>query len=138
MLLNLHVKNLAIIDEVEVDFAEHFNVLTGETGAGKSIMPIEWHERIAEWLEKMIGKNLFVSKYVEGNPDPYYPGSSVRLSEIDKAIEYFDEKERIYPEDLQPYLAFVEWYIQKVCCERICADMQPKVLSFCKRIFLEI
>lgn len=110
----------------------------GEDGAGKSIMPIEWHERIAEWLEKMIGKNLFVSKYVEGNPDPYYPGSSVRLSEIDKAIEYFDEKERIYPEDLQPYLAFVEWYIQKVCCERICADMQPKVLSFCKRIFLEI
>lgn len=38
MLLNLHVKNLAIIDEVEVDFAEHFNVLTGETGAGKSII----------------------------------------------------------------------------------------------------
>lgn len=38
MLLNLHVKNLAIIDEIEVDFAEHFNVLTGETGAGKSII----------------------------------------------------------------------------------------------------
>lgn len=38
MLLNLHVKNLAIIDEVEVDFAEHLNVLTGETGAGKSII----------------------------------------------------------------------------------------------------
>lgn len=38
MLLNLHVKNLAIIDEVEVDFAKHLNVLTGETGAGKSII----------------------------------------------------------------------------------------------------
>jgi len=38
LLLNLHVKNLAIIDEVEVDFAGHFNVLTGETGAGKSII----------------------------------------------------------------------------------------------------
>lgn len=38
MLLNLHVKNLAIIDEVEVDFSEHLNVLTGETGAGKSII----------------------------------------------------------------------------------------------------
>lgn len=38
MLLNLHVKNLAIIDEIEVDFAEHLNVLTGETGAGKSII----------------------------------------------------------------------------------------------------
>lgn len=38
MLLNLHVKNLAIIDEIEVDFAKHLNVLTGETGAGKSII----------------------------------------------------------------------------------------------------
>ncbi len=38
MLVNLHVKNLAIIDEVEVDFSDQFNVLTGETGAGKSII----------------------------------------------------------------------------------------------------
>lgn len=38
MLLNLHVKNLAIIDEIEVDFTEQLNVLTGETGAGKSII----------------------------------------------------------------------------------------------------
>ncbi len=38
MLLNLHVKNLAIIDEAEVDFTPHLNVLTGETGAGKSIV----------------------------------------------------------------------------------------------------
>ncbi len=38
MLLNLHVKNLAIIDEVEVDFSDRLNVLTGETGAGKSII----------------------------------------------------------------------------------------------------
>ncbi|MGN0404203.1 MAG: DNA repair protein RecN [Bariatricus sp.] len=38
MLQNLHVKNLALIDEVEVDFAEGLNILTGETGAGKSIV----------------------------------------------------------------------------------------------------
>lgn len=38
MLISLHVKNLAIIDEIEVDFREHLNVLTGETGAGKSII----------------------------------------------------------------------------------------------------
>ena len=38
MLLNLHVKNLAIIDEIEVEFSEGLNVLTGETGAGKSII----------------------------------------------------------------------------------------------------
>ena len=38
MLVNLHVKNFAIIDEVDVDFGEHLNILTGETGAGKSIL----------------------------------------------------------------------------------------------------
>ncbi|MDR1699593.1 MAG: DNA repair protein RecN [Lachnoclostridium sp.] len=38
MLVNLHVKNFAIIDEIDVDFKEHLNILTGETGAGKSIL----------------------------------------------------------------------------------------------------
>lgn len=38
MLQNLHVKNLALIDEVEVDFQRGLNILTGETGAGKSII----------------------------------------------------------------------------------------------------
>ncbi len=38
MLVSLHVKNFAIIDEVWVDFAKGMNVLTGETGAGKSIL----------------------------------------------------------------------------------------------------
>lgn len=38
MLQNLHVKNLALIDEAEVDFSEGLNVLSGETGAGKSII----------------------------------------------------------------------------------------------------
>ena len=38
MLQNLHVKNLALIDEIEVEFKEGLNILTGETGAGKSII----------------------------------------------------------------------------------------------------
>lgn len=38
MLANLHVKNFAIIDEIDVDFGRHLNILTGETGAGKSIL----------------------------------------------------------------------------------------------------
>ena len=38
MLLSLHVKNFAIIDEVWVDFGEGMNILSGETGAGKSIL----------------------------------------------------------------------------------------------------
>ncbi len=38
MLLNLHVKNMALIDEIEVSFRDGLNILTGETGAGKSII----------------------------------------------------------------------------------------------------
>lgn len=38
MLESLHVKNLALIDEQEVDFFPGMNILTGETGAGKSIV----------------------------------------------------------------------------------------------------
>ena len=38
MLVNRHVKNLALIDESEVDFGPGLNILTGETGAGKSIL----------------------------------------------------------------------------------------------------
>lgn len=38
MLQSLHVKNLALIEESEVEFGEGLNILTGETGAGKSIL----------------------------------------------------------------------------------------------------
>ena len=38
MLQSLHVKNLALIDEAEVDFGRGLNILSGETGAGKSII----------------------------------------------------------------------------------------------------
>lgn len=38
MLISLHVKNLALIRETEVNFKEGLNILSGETGAGKSII----------------------------------------------------------------------------------------------------
>ncbi len=38
MLQSLRVKNLALMEETEVEFAEGLNILTGETGAGKSLL----------------------------------------------------------------------------------------------------
>ena len=38
MLQSLHVKNLALMEETSVTFGEGLNVLTGETGAGKSLL----------------------------------------------------------------------------------------------------
>jgi DNA repair protein RecN (Recombination protein N) len=52
------VKNFAIIDEIDVDFGKHLNILTGETGAGKSILvgsiTIVLGARVSP---EMIGKN---------------------------------------------------------------------------------
>lgn len=38
MLASLHISNYALIDQIDITFTEGFNVITGETGAGKSII----------------------------------------------------------------------------------------------------
>ena len=38
MIMTLHIKNIGIIDDLEIDFTNGFNVLTGETGAGKTLI----------------------------------------------------------------------------------------------------
>ena len=38
MLESLFIKNFVIVDELEISFEKGFSVLTGETGAGKSIL----------------------------------------------------------------------------------------------------
>ena len=38
MITNLHIKNIGIIEDVEIDFNRGLNVLTGETGAGKTLI----------------------------------------------------------------------------------------------------
>ena len=38
MITNLHIKNIGIIEDIEINFNEGLNVLTGETGAGKSLI----------------------------------------------------------------------------------------------------
>ena len=48
MLLSLHIENLAVIKKIDIDFSEGFNAITGETGAGKSV--------ILEGLGLLLGK----------------------------------------------------------------------------------
>ena len=38
MLKFLHIENIAVIEKTDIEFKSGFNVLTGETGAGKSIL----------------------------------------------------------------------------------------------------
>lgn len=43
MITHLNIKGLAIIENLEIDFSPGFNVITGETGAGKSILILALH-----------------------------------------------------------------------------------------------
>lgn len=88
MLQSLHVKNFAIIDETEVMFREHLNIMTGETGAGKSIL--------IDSVNAAIGAK--VSK------DMIRQGAEYALVELtfDRLSEHVTEalkKRDIYPED---------------------------------------
>ena len=38
MISTLHIKNIGIIEDLVIDFNDGFNVLTGETGAGKTLI----------------------------------------------------------------------------------------------------
>lgn len=64
MLEYLHVKNLALIEETEISFGEGLNILSGETGAGKSILLGALHLALGEKTSKDIlradGKEAFV------------------------------------------------------------------------------
>lgn len=57
MLQSLHVKNLALIDEAEVDFTEGLNILSGETGAGKSIIIGSINLALGEKIQKEMLKD---------------------------------------------------------------------------------
>lgn len=52
MLQNLHVKNLALIEESEVEFSDGLNILSGETGAGKSIIIGSINLALGEKIQK--------------------------------------------------------------------------------------
>lgn len=54
MLKNLHVRNLALVREVDLTFGDGLNILSGETGAGKSVLI----ESIAAALGGRVSKNL--------------------------------------------------------------------------------
>lgn len=54
MLQSLHVKNIALIDDVEINFSDGLNILTGETGAGKSILIDSVNFALGEKLPKDI------------------------------------------------------------------------------------
>ena len=54
MLKRIKVKNVALIHESEAEFGDHLNILTGETGAGKSILIDSIHLALGAKADKSI------------------------------------------------------------------------------------
>lgn len=65
MLQSLHVKNLALIEESEVEFGRGLNILTGETGAGKSLLLGSINLALGGKFEKEMLRNGADSALVE-------------------------------------------------------------------------
>lgn len=91
MLRNLHVKNLALIEEAEVDFTEGLNVLTGETGAGKSIIigsvNLALGEKVPKEMLRDNGENALVELIFEVEND--------RVEEQLRGMDIFPEDHQV-------------------------------------------
>ncbi|MBQ5544690.1 MAG: DNA repair protein RecN [Clostridia bacterium] len=70
MISKLYIENIAVIERAEIDFHKGFNVLTGETGAGKSILIDSIHavlgQRTSRELIRTGADKAFVSATFEG------------------------------------------------------------------------
>ena len=94
MLAHLHVKNLALIEEIEVEFGPGLNILTGETGAGKSIL--------LGSMQLILGGKT--SKNMIRENAPYALVELLFQVENEKAAAALKELD-IYPEDGQVLLS---------------------------------
>jgi DNA repair protein RecN (Recombination protein N) len=69
MLQSLHIQNYAIIDEIKIDFTNNLNIITGETGAGKSIL--------MGALSLILGERADSSVLVDTNKKCFIEGSFI-------------------------------------------------------------
>ena len=94
MMLNaLNIKNFAIIDDLQIEFFNGFNVLTGETGAGKSI--------IIDALGLLIGDRATPSLIKNGVSKAFIEGTFFISNKIKNTIE------KILDEDLDENIIYV-------------------------------
>lgn len=66
MLTKLHIQNYAIIDEIEINFSNSLNIITGETGAGKSILMGALSLILGERADSSVLVNSTKKCFIEG------------------------------------------------------------------------
>lgn len=97
MLTYLKVHNLALIDHLEIDFHEGFSALTGETGAGKSLLIESISFVLGERSNKELIRNGESKAYVEAC---FALKRNNTAAEYLKANELYDSEEVIVYRDL--------------------------------------
>ncbi len=90
MLVNLHVKNLALIEEEDITFLDGLHILSGETGAGKSIILGALGLALGEKVNKESLRNPEKEALVEAVFRVTRESQRKRLSELD--IEAYDDE----------------------------------------------
>lgn len=88
MLLSLHIENIAVIKSVDIDFSRGFSALTGETGAGKSI--------IIDSINLLLGKKFEKDLIRHGEDTAMVSGL---FSAVNKNQEHTFESLGVYPDD---------------------------------------
>lgn len=90
MLENLHVENLALIEKTDIAFGPGLNILSGETGAGKSIILGALHLALGGKVSKDMLRNPQQEAYVEAVFSVKDPSWQQQLKEMD--VEVYDDE----------------------------------------------
>ena len=78
MIKSINISNIAIIDNLEINFSKGFNIITGESGAGKSIL--------IKSIEYLKGKKFNKDDFRK-NADSAYIKSIINIANTDYALE---------------------------------------------------
>ena len=82
MISKLYIENIAVIERAEIDFHKGFNVLTGETGAGKSILIDSIHAVLGQRTSRELIRTGADKAFVSARFDEISPGTLSALAAL--------------------------------------------------------
>lgn len=91
MISQLTIQNIGLIDKVTIDFRQHLNILTGETGAGKSILIDALRFVLGERVNTSLVRNPELPCTVEA----IFDIQKKSLYDYDAFLEYFNEENEL-------------------------------------------
>ena len=98
MLRHLSIRNYAIIDRLEIDFDDHLNIITGETGAGKSIILGALHMLLGKRADKSVLRDEGSKAVIEGT---FHVGH-LKLKAVYKTNDLDYDEETIIRREIRP------------------------------------